>query len=1434
MKQYAYHSVHRTIHSSGQIEYYKNTVDDKSLKVGGTQCIRTIDGYVIPLDIINGLPHMKMYPNTDKQWEELPHVILTSGEPWDPRVLDSTISTEDDWYNTIKGLHDGLIKTPFDEYGNYKKRQAPTHVEVLEPIENDRKEINVSTTTPSFRECYFAASNLNIPYVCNDSETVISASEPREVKKKPIDYERYKPYFLHVPIEKIRMTFSNSTQDAVNVMSGTRIEKTIKSPFPAHNVWRRNEPVATDTIFAKVPAIGTGGQTMAQFYVGRKSMVIDIYGMATEKEFVNTLEDIIRKRGAMDKLISDSARTEISARVKDILRSLCINDWQSEAQYQHQNFAERRWQHFKKNLNWYMNYRNVPPEAWLLCAQWIADVMNHTAEKSLGWRIPMQIISGETVDISILLLFLFWDVVYVKRYKDSNYSGMIGDKKSSEIRGRFVGFSWDVGHALTFKILTDDTNKIISRSQLRLGKDGENNLRLEVEAGAVPERVYIHSKRDSEGDDVILPTIDASKSPFSADYYPDTPDKTAEEKNEILNEVTPMDDLPLRDQPLVETVDEDEDLSPHLRERNDDGTLNLDSKEMSTLNPTVPDLPPGEMIDRTFLLPPEEDGQRYRAKILKIMEEDQAKLASNPEVVRFKCLVNGDYEEVIAYNKIVDYIERDQTWDGSWHYRRILSHQGPLESDHPKYKGSKYNLEIEWETGEITEEPLTKRKTRKNPEEGMWEQDPVPVAIYARDNNLLDTEGWRLPGMKKMAKTQQRIVRQANQSKLHSFRTKPIYMYGFLVPRDHRQAMDIDLQNGNTKWKDSEDIELAQVDEYDTFEDKGKGYKPGPDYKKINVHIVYAVKHDGRHKSRLVAGGHLTDTPIDSVYSSVVSLRGIRLLTFIAELNDMECWATDIGNAYLESVTKEKVYIIAGPEFGDREGHTLIIRKALYGLKSSGLRWHERFADVLRSMGFFPSKAENDIWMRDKGDHYEYIGVYVDDLIICTKEPRAIIEALQIEHKFKLKGTGPVEFHLGCDFERDDDGQLCYTPRKYIEKMLENYLRIFGSLPKPAKSPLVSGDHPELDTSELLDLEWTKIYQSLIGALQWVVQIGRWDITTAVMTLSRFRACPRKGHLERVCRIHGYLRKFKFGINRIRTDEPDYSDIPKKEFDWEYTCYSGAEEQVPDDAPRPLGKPITMTHYVDANLMHDLVSGRSLTGIMHVWNKTVVDTYARLQSTVENATFGSEFAATRTASEQVIDLRTTARYLGVPIRGESFMFGDNESVVNASSLPHSRLHKRHNALAYHKTRECIAAGIFRYIHINGVDNPADILSKHWAMHQVWDTLKPLLFWGRNNGDSFTKEEEDEEKASTANNADANENETPSSTTLSRGVTNVRLQSCVDGVTDEQTQDGGTYQDPPNGPADEDMTSQIPPGSRSHRNVDDISRSPEREKESEHT
>ena len=138
---------------------------------------------------------------------------------------------------------------------------------------------------------------------------------------------------------------------------------------------------------------------------------------------------------------------------------------------------------------------------------------------------------------------------------------------------------------------------------------------------------------------------------------------------------------------------------------------------------------------------------------------------------------------------------------------------------------------------------------------------------------------------------------------------------------------------------------MHQLDEYDTFEDLGYKAPVPKGYQKIKVHLIYAVKHDGRFKARLVADGHLTDVPTESVYSGVVSLRGLRMVIFLAELNGLELWATDVGNAYLEAICSEKVVIEAGREFGDaKKGHTLRIHKALYGLRLSAKSWHHRFS----------------------------------------------------------------------------------------------------------------------------------------------------------------------------------------------------------------------------------------------------------------------------------------------------------------------------------------------------------------------------------------------------------------------------------------------------------------------------------------------------------
>ncbi len=240
------------------------------------------------------------------------------------------------------------------------------------------------------------------------------------------------------------------------------------------------------------------------------------------------------------------------------------------------------------------------------------------------------------------------------------------------------------------------------------------------------------------------------------------------------------------------------------------------------------------------------------------------------------------------------------------------------------------------------------------------------------------------------------------------------------------------------------------------------------------------------------------------------------------------------------------------------------------------------------------------------------------------------------------------------------------------------------------------------------------------------------------MTMSSFRSAPREGHLERLKTICGYLSKMRHGTIRIRTELPDYSEIPREEYEWEFSVYGGAKEMIPENAPEPLGKPVVTTTYVDANLYHCMLTGKSVTGVLHLFNKTPVDWFAKKQGTSETATYGSEFVAARTATEQVIDNRLSLRYLGVPVK-ESFMFGDNESVVNSSNMPAGKLHKRHIAISRHRVREAIAAKVLHFIHIPGAINPSDMLSKHWGYQQTWPQLQALLFWQGDTSDLLKDE-----------------------------------------------------------------------------------------------
>ena len=146
----------------------------------------------------------------------------------------------------------------------------------------------------------YSASNAEV-----DKDKKGLPSKPVTVETKQPDYEKQRPLFAWLPTDIIKKTYDLTTQYAQIPMS-TILRKRYISPNPALNVHRRNEPVATNTVFSDTPAVDCG-VTSAQFFVGCDSMVCDLYPLKSSKQFVNTLEDNIRERGAMDRLISDSA-----------------------------------------------------------------------------------------------------------------------------------------------------------------------------------------------------------------------------------------------------------------------------------------------------------------------------------------------------------------------------------------------------------------------------------------------------------------------------------------------------------------------------------------------------------------------------------------------------------------------------------------------------------------------------------------------------------------------------------------------------------------------------------------------------------------------------------------------------------------------------------------------------------------------------------------------------------------------------------------------------------------------------------------------------------------------------------------------------------------------------------------------------------------------
>lgn len=346
---------------------------------------------------------------------------------------------------------------------------------------------------------------------------------------------------------------------------------------------------------------------------------------------------------------------------------------------------------------------------------------------------------------------------------------------------------------------------------------------------------------------------------------------------------------------------------------------------------------------------------------------------------------------------------------------------------------------------------------------------------------------------------------------------------------------------------------------------------------------------------------------------------------------------------------------------------------------------------------------------------YEYICTHVDDFCIFSRDPQPIMD--QIKTIFTIKSEGPPEYYLGNDFKTDRKGRWCIGCKTYIKEGIRRVEQLFNTSLLKHDVPMVSGDHPELDETELLGDEDHTKYQMLIGMLNWIVTLGRIDIAFAVSSLSRFVALPRKGHTERALYVFGYLKK---KVNRrIRVDSKDpilVKNGAEGLIDEDLSArlneqYPDAEEMIDEKLPKPLIDELTITTYVDSDHAHDKMTRRSMTGLIIFVGRTPVFYFAKRQGAIETSTYGAEFMAMKTAVEEVMSVRYMLRCLGVRVTKPSKILGDNRSVILNSTISSSLLKKKHVAIAYHKTREATAAGIVHPLKTKGDWNFADVCTK---------------------------------------------------------------------------------------------------------------------------
>lgn len=1119
-----------------------------------------------------------------------------------------------------------------------------------------------------------------------------------------------------------RKTVKNTTCRMIRNILHPSLSRRFRTNDRALRYNRLRHDVYGDTLIAKVPSWKRGNK-YAQVFATRFGWA-RAYPMRSKGDAHEAVSLLFQQCGVPPVMITDcSKEQQVSSKFRRKCQEAQCRLKGLEPYTPQSNAAEKAIGESKKGTRRMLMASRAPKKLWDHAIELHCLLMSHTSNDIfiLNGEVPETFMTGETADISQISEYEFYQWVM---FRDTTAPFPEDDK----ILGRWLGPSIDIGPAMSAKILKSN-GEIVHRSTFRELTQEE----LESEEGKVARRLF---------DEQIALKLGQ---PSTEEDFEDVPDTETPRFN--LYE-----DDDAKQQPSAPSDEE----KPYV-------LLGLEGTIDSIPTPEEGD----EFVNATILLPRASGQSRGRVigrkrddegnpigrrsekghfadddrvYLVEFADGEVTELTANTIAMTMYANCDAEGNEYLLLDSIVDWRKTDEY----------------ISKDKQRCKrrdGTEYLLRTtkgvelccKWKDESTSFQPLSLLK----------ESHPVEVAEFAVAMGIEDEPAFNW-WVKPVLKRRDRII--ASVTKRQARYLKQRFKFGIEVPRSVDEAYELDKKNGNTFWADAIAKELKDIRVAFKILDQDETVPIG--YQQIRCFFIFDVKmEDLRRKARLVCGGHTTVTPAAMTYSSVVSRETVRIALTLAALNGLQVKSGDIRNAYISAPCQEKIWTVLGPEWGQDRGKKAILVRAAYGLKSSGAAFRNHLADCMRFLGYKSCEADPDLWMKKElkpeyaslkegggknqgeaqdsgrnkkkrswaeGDdshkyYYSYILCYVDDILCIHHDPLPILTRLDKYFQFKPGSIGDPEFYLGSKIKKMTlaNGVECWasSSSKYVNEAVgnvEKYLKELRDprwrLPKQAPNPFTMDCEPELDTSPELGPDLASFYMAQIGVLRWILELGRVDIATEVSLLSSHSAMPREGHLDAMLHLFAHLRQKH---NSRLAFDPSYPSIDKRMFpkqDWS-NMYHGAEEPIPRNAPEALGMPVDLRLYVDSDHAGEKLTRRSRTGWLIFMQNALINFLSKRQSTVETSVFGAEFCAMKSGIEALRGLRYKLRMMGVPLRGPSYIFGDNMSVIHNTQRPESTLKKKSCSVAYHFCREAVAMDECRTCHIPTAKNPADLCTK---------------------------------------------------------------------------------------------------------------------------